>query len=128
MAAAIKVIGETVLDGVGTAPSATPRPNGADLPPVIQADPRVLAALAEAGNRLAAVEQVAQNLPRAAHHVAMLLRALGAKVLAFIGLVGCLGLAAELGPNPTWQGLAILGIVVVGVQLPLVASAYWGRS
>ena len=78
--------------------------------------------------RLAALETVAQQVPAAANMLSALIRALGAKVLALLGLLGCLALAFVVAFNPAWQTLLILAIVVLGVQLPLVLVAYLGKA
>lgn len=131
-ASSIRVVAEEAEsdDAVAPATAAAFAPPA----PVATADPRVDAAvktiqaldriLGAVIQRVAAVEGVMQDVPQAASRVSALIRALGARVLALLGLVGCLGLAFTVALNPGWQTLVILGIVVFGLQLPLVLVAY----
>ena len=103
-------------------------------PPAPVSDSRIGAALGalrahddlikQSDARLAALEATVQAVPHVAGVMRGILAALGARILALIGLIGCLSLAGVIAFAPTWQGLVLLGIVVVGVQLPLVIAAY----
>lgn len=128
----IRVVAEEPADELLSASAPAP------VAPRTMPDPRVDSAIAairtldgivgKNNARLAALEIVAQQLPQVAGMVSALLRALGARVLALLGLIGCLALAFVVALNPQWQALVILAIVVFGVQLPLVLVAYLKRD
>ena len=97
-------------------------------------DPRIPAIVAEVQKdfrtveaRLQALEGAIQGLPRAHTIVRALLASLGMRVLAFLALLGCLGLATVEAYSPSWPLLATFGMLIIGVLLPLVYVSYRGN-
>lgn len=99
--------------------AAMPEPDGR-LESAIAAIRTLDGILGKANARLAALEAAMQGLPAGVGLLRSLVRALGSRAIALIGLLGCLGLAVETILYPSWQGLATLGIMVAGVILLVV--------
>lgn len=142
MAAQIRVVGETDVDSAEGLPASVSGlsaaiPTPAEVSPVApspafpQIHPEVVAAFQKSGQmfqaqeaRISAAEKALASIPKAVGTIATLTRALAAKSLAALALLGCLGLAAANAYNPSWQLLSTLGMVIVGVFAPLVWVAY----
>lgn len=120
MAAQIKIVDEAeIAEGQAAAQSQSF--------PLAPPDPRVVEALQNIAVRLAAAESAVQSVPKAIGVIGMLLRALGARVLMFFALAGCVALAAMMVLQSTWQGLIIFIAFAVLVYLPLAYIASRGN-
>ena len=124
MAAQIRVVeeveaGENALAGaplsLGVPPEA-PKPSQ-----------EVVAAFQLVGSRLAALETAVQGVPKAIGYIRTILRALGARTLMALAVVGCLGLAAAAAYHPSWEGLGIFVAFALLVYLPMAYLASKGN-
>lgn len=93
--------------------------------PVQTIHPEVAGAIKTLSGRLQAVETSIQSIPGAVGLLRALLRALGARILMFFALIGCLGLAGMAALWPSWQGLGIFCAFSALVYLPLAALTYF---
>ena len=118
----IKMVSETEVEGedqgsaTGTLPA---QPNTAPPTAPIEPDPRVVAAVTALNARLGAVEQAVVGVPKSIGVIRGLLLALGNRTMMSLAMLGCLGLAGYTAYAPTWQGMAITGMVILGVFAPL---------
>lgn len=117
MAAVVKIIEEQDVSEGPQAP-----------PPVAPAiDPQIVAAIQNINGRVQVAEAAIQAVPKAIGLIGTLSRALGARVLMFVSLLGCLGLAGAAALQPSWQGLGIFGAFAVLVYLPQAYLASRGN-
>jgi hypothetical protein len=126
MAGSIRVVedtevGDAVIEGV-----AAPPPT-ATAPDVSRETQQIVVALHALNGRLQAVENAIQGVPKAVGLIRNLIRALGSRALMCLAMLGCLGLAGFTIWQPTWQGMAITGMVIVGVFAPMAYLASRGN-
>ncbi len=119
MAAQIKIVDEQEIGG-SFAPASPP--------PISQAPPLdVLAALHALNGRLQAVEAAIQGVPKAVGLIRTLTRALGARALMFVAMIGCLGLASATAVSQSWEGVSIFAAFAILVYLPMAYLASKGN-
>lgn len=125
MGSVISIVEETPVEGTTYAPiPAEPLKLPLEQP---QPHPQVVQALKSLADRTAALEMAIQGVPKAAGIIRALLKALGARALMFVALIGCLGLAVATALSPSWPGLSIFGSFSVLVYLPLAYLASRGN-
>lgn len=122
MAAVVKIIEE---QDVSEGPQAPPPASAAQMASYV--DPQVVAAIQNINGRLQVAEATIQAVPKAIGLIGTLSRALGARALMFVSLLGCLGLAGAAALQPSWQGLGIFGAFAVLVYLPQAYLASRGN-
>lgn len=57
----------------------------------------------------------------------LLTRVLAARLIVLIAVVGGIILAQPLLTHPDWLGVGVLAVYCLGIVLPAVALAAWGR-